>query len=89
MLAAAAMILRTIEVENTEAAVDVSARLDALYQRIAYEGLYSLYTSHFSVPRSMELPRKRDVLALVNRMRGISPAGEEGSLTGATPHTGG
>lgn len=80
MLAAAAMILRTIEVENTEAAVDVSARLDALYQRIASDGLDSLYTSHFSVPRSMELPHKRDVLALVNRMRGISPAGEEGNI---------
>ena len=67
---AAAFILRTIMLQKPPGAIDLTAQLDALYERIRREGLHEVYTSFFttmSVP--MDLPRKIDVEAVVYRMR--------------------
>ena len=68
---AAAFVLRTLSVSAKEETASLSERLDALYEKTEKEGIDSLYTSVFpEMERFLTLPRKQDVLAVVNRMRG-------------------
>ena len=67
---AAAFVLRTLSVSAKEETASLSERLDALYEKLEQEGIDQLYTSVFpEMGRFLTLPRKQDVLAVVNRMR--------------------
>lgn len=69
-LTALGFMLRRLEIENADRVVELEAKIDALYQKIAEEGLDCIYSSYFTTcERFMDLPRKIDLKAVVNRMR--------------------
>ncbi len=64
-------ILRYLAVSRKGGDGGIAARLDALYGRIAEEGLDCVYSSYFTdCERFLDLPRKAEVLAVIRRMRG-------------------
>lgn len=65
-------MLRYLEVSNRDSVIDVSEKLDALYGRIGDEGLDFIYSGFFTTcNRFMDLPRKCDLTAVINRMRRV------------------
>ncbi len=65
-------LIRYLEVSLNETKLDVGAKLDALYRRMEKEGFDCIFSNHFTeCERFMDLPRKEDVLAAVNRMRKV------------------
>ena len=69
---AVGFLIRYLEVSLTETKFDVGAKLDALYRRMEREGFDCIFSNHFTdCGRFMDLPRKEDVLAAVNRMRKV------------------
>lgn len=70
-------MLRYLEIKNTDGQVALGKMVDELYERIEREGLDFLYSSYFTTCRRfLDLPRKQELLALINRMRGIRFAAE-------------
>ena len=66
-------ILRKLETTNWDHKVDLERRVDELYEKIEAEGLDILYSSYFTTTeRFLDLPRKQELYALVNRMRKIN-----------------
>ena len=52
--------------------IDITERIDEMYKKVENEGLEWLYSSFFtSTKRFLDLPRKQELLALVNRMKKI------------------
>lgn len=71
-LDALGLILRTLMIAHKGGDVDLDGALDALYERIAREGLDCVWTSYFTDgARFLALPRKHEVRAVVARMRGL------------------
>lgn len=71
-LDALGFMLRYLEVRNADETIDIVKRVDELYQRIEAEGLDFLYSSYFTTcERFLDLPRRQELLALINRMRNI------------------
>ena len=69
---ALAFMLRHIQVSSSDRIIDITAVLDALYGRINEEGLDFLYSPFFTDShRFLDLPRRQEVLAVINRMRKI------------------
>ncbi|MBQ3636806.1 MAG: hypothetical protein II953_00450, partial [Clostridia bacterium] len=69
---AAAFILRTVMVSHRPGPLDFAAKLEAVLDWIRREGLHTVYTPFFTTMRlPMELPRKIDLEAVVNRMRRV------------------
>jgi predicted ABC-class ATPase len=69
-LEALAFMLRYLEIRNNEQEISLKKIVDELYDRIQREGLDFLYSSYFTTcGRFLELPRKQELLALINRMR--------------------
>ncbi len=67
---ALAFMLRWLEVSNRSETVDLSARVDELYRKIADEGLDCVFSSCFTdCERFLDLPRREELLAVINRMR--------------------
>lgn len=53
-------------------AIDLEAQIDALYERIDKEGLDCVFSSYFTTTgRFLDLPRKCELKAVINRMRKI------------------
>lgn len=71
-LDAMGFVLRALMIENRAQFVDLDAAIDALYARIEREGLDCVWTSYFTTcARFLDLPRKCEVRAAVNRMRRV------------------
>lgn len=65
-------MLRRLEISHTKGAIDVLKMIDDLYSEIEQGGLDIVYSSYFTtMDRFMELPRKQELGALINRMRKI------------------
>ncbi len=65
-------MLRHLETSNTDAIIDLESKINALYARIAQEGADILYSPFFTAgARFLALPRRFELLALINRMRKI------------------
>ncbi len=66
-------MLRYLEVTNTDRKVDIKKKVDNMYERIENEGIDFLYSSFFTTcERFLDLPRKQELMALINRMRKIN-----------------
>lgn len=66
-------MLRYLEVSNSDRKIDVEKKIDDLYERIDSEGLDFLYSAFFTTcERFLDLPRKQELAALINRMRNIN-----------------
>lgn len=71
-LNALGFMLRQLMVSNREHEIDISRRIDELYGKIEAEGVDVLYSSFFTtMERFLDLPRKQELLALIDRMRNI------------------
>lgn len=69
-LDALAFMLLYLERNETSLEFDLSDRIDALYAEIEREGLERVYTDFFTTcNRFLDLPRKSELAAAVNRMR--------------------
>jgi len=65
-------MLRYLEVRNSDQEIDLRKKVDELYGRIEEEGLDFLYSSYFTTcGRFLALPRRQELLAVVNRMRKV------------------
>ena len=65
-------MLRHLALTNRDAVIDLPARVDAMYDRTAAEGLDWLYSSFFTTcERFLDLPRKQELYALIHRLRGV------------------
>ena len=66
-------MLRYLEVSNNDRKIDIERKVDDLYARIDEEGIDFLYSSFFTTcERFLDLPRKQELMALINRMRKIN-----------------
>lgn len=66
-------MLRYLEVSNNERKIDIERKINDLYARIDDEGIDFLYSPFFTTcERFLDLPRKQELMALVNRMRKIN-----------------
>lgn len=63
-------MLRYLETQNKDRKIDLDARIDELYDEIAKEGLDIVFSNFFTTTeRFLDLPRKCELKAIVNRMR--------------------
>ena len=70
---ALAFMLRYLEISNSDTVIDIDRRTKDLYERIAKEGVDFLYSSYFTTcNRFLDLPRRQDLLAVINRMRHLN-----------------
>ena len=68
-------MLRYLEVSNDDRKIDIERKINDLYARIDEEGIDFLYSSFFTTcERFLDLPRKQELMALINRMRRINMA---------------
>ncbi len=66
-------MLRRLEISNTDSVIDLDARIDELYAEIERHGLDTVFSSFFTTTeRFLDLPRKCELKAVVNRMRKVS-----------------
>ncbi len=69
---AVGFLIRYLEVSLNETKFDVADKLKTLYRRMEEEGFDCIFSNYFTeCERFMDLPRKEDVLAAVNRMRKV------------------
>ena len=66
-------MLRLLEITNNDRKIDIEKKINDLYARIEKEGIDFVYSSFFTTcERFLDLPRKQELMALVNRMRKIN-----------------
>ena len=66
-------MLRYLEATNNDRKIDIERKIEDLYARIYEEGIDFLYSSFFTTcERFLDLPRKQELMALINRMRKIN-----------------
>ena len=66
-------MLRYLEISNTDRKIDIEKKINDLYARIEEEGIDFLYSSFFTTcERFLDLPRRQELMALINRMRKIN-----------------
>ncbi len=71
-LDALGFMLRYLMVSNKENKIDLRRRIDELYEKMEEEGVDVLYSAFFTTTeRFLDLPRKQELFALINRMRKI------------------
>lgn len=76
-LDALGFMLRYLEISNRDCEIDLGRRMEELYERIDREGVDVIYSSYFTTcGRFLDLPRKQELAALVNRMRYIRRSAE-------------
>ncbi len=69
-------MLRWLMLRNTEPTVDLDSIIDKLYEEIEKEGLDTVFSSYFTTTeRFLDLPRKYELKAVINRMRKLSFGG--------------
>ncbi|MBQ7939834.1 MAG: ATPase [Clostridia bacterium] len=79
-LDALGFLLRYLEVTNKENKIDLRRRIDELYEKMEEEGVDVLYSAFFTTTeRFLDLPRKQELFALINRMRKIRLVKEGGA----------
>lgn len=70
-------MLRYLETRNTDRKIDLETKIEALYDVIEKEGLDTVFSSFFTTTeRFLDLPRKQELKAVINRMRKIIIKGE-------------
>ena len=80
-ITALGFILRQLEATNKEQEIDVEKCIDNLYEHIMKDGLDIIYSSFFTTcERFMDLPRKYEILAVINRMRKVDFKIESGDM---------
>jgi hypothetical protein len=66
-------MLRYLEAHNSNRIIPLSNRINELFDMIEEEGLDSVFSNYFTTTeRFMDLPRKCELKAVINRMRGIT-----------------
>lgn len=71
-LDALGFMLRYIEMHNNDKLIEIEKQIDALYSLIEREGLDVIFSSYFdTTERFLDLPRKQELKAVINRMRRI------------------
>lgn len=70
-LNALAYILRFIEIKSTSQTVNVEEAISEVYDLIESNGLDSVFPNIFLTERCLELPRKIELAAAINRMRTV------------------
>ena len=71
-LNAVGFMLRKLEITNNEHKIDLEKRIDELYAEIEKDGLDSVFSNFFTTcGRFLDLPRKYELAAVINRMREI------------------
>lgn len=66
-------MLRYLEVSNNDRKIDIEKKINNMYEKIDAEGIDFLYSSFFTnCERFLDLPRKQELMALINRMRKIN-----------------
>ena len=66
-------MLRYIEIHNSKVTLDIDAEIDSLYEHIENEGLDFVFSPFFTTTeRFLDLPRKQELKAVINRMRQIN-----------------
>ncbi len=70
---ALAFIIRKLEISKSNDYINIDKNIKDLYKEIEKEGVDVLYSNFFTkCGRFLDLPRKQEVLAVINRMRKIS-----------------
>ena len=65
-------MLRMLEITNADRKIDIVKKVDELYGKIEKDGLDSVFSSFFTTTeRFLDLPRKQELKAVINRMRKI------------------
>lgn len=65
-------MLRYLELSNKDNIVDIRKKVDDIYEKTEKEGIDVLYSAFFTTcERFLDLPRKQELFALINRMRKI------------------
>ena len=71
-LCALGFMLRYLEISNTDERIDITKRISELYDKMELEGIDSVFSSYFTTcERFLDLPRKQEFMALINRMREV------------------
>jgi len=66
-------MLRYLEVSNNDRKIDIEKKINDMYVRVDKEGIDFLYSSFFTTcERFLDLPRKQELMAVINRMRKVS-----------------
>lgn len=66
-------MLRYLCISNKDHIIDIKKRIDELYEKIENEGLDVVYSAFFTTTeRFLDLPRKAELLFIINRMRNIT-----------------
>lgn len=66
-------MLRYLELTNADRKIDIDKKINDMYKRIDEEGIGFLYSTFFTTcKRFLDLPRKQELKALINRMRRIN-----------------
>ena len=66
-------MLRYLAITNIDGKIDVEKKINDLYERIDEEGIDFIYSSFFTTcGRFLDLPRRQELMALINRMRNIN-----------------
>lgn len=69
-LDALGFMLRYLEISNTDLKINIKNKINDLYDKIEKEGLDIVFSSYFTTcERFLDLPRKHELFALINRMR--------------------
>ena len=72
-LDALGFMLRQIEISSNEHKIDIGKKIDVIFEKAEKEGLDFLYSSYFTTcGRFMDMPRKYELKAVINRMRKIN-----------------
>ena len=72
-LDALGFMLRWLEITSTENVIDLDSKVNELYEIIAQKDVDIIYSSYFTTTgRFLDLPRKQELFALINRMRKIT-----------------
>ena len=70
-ITAVGYMLRYLEVSGKESVSDVQQIVDGLYREIEEKGLDFIHSTFFACERWLDMPRKCELIAVINRMRQI------------------
>lgn len=71
-LNALGFMLRYLEISNNDAKIDIVKKVSELYEKMELEGVDSVFSSYFTTcGRFLDLPRRQEFMALINRMREV------------------
>lgn len=74
-------MLRYLEITNTHLEIDIEKRIDELYENIQKESLDLIWSNYFTeCERFLDLPRKCELMAVINRMKNIVIKNEKGDI---------